>query len=130
MPSDTFSLILPADRDPDGYYMMLNGQIHVFPFKVVAGASTDISFLHTMDYAQDFTVRCWFSDHPNGPPLFKLDDVDIFAMGRQERTVTVWDSALALREDTRLLWDSSRLCYFNVQNVQNSSNGYRLDFSF
>lgn len=131
-----YNTIPPDLRDEDGYYQMNSGQIQVFPFAVTPGGSTDIIMLHNQDYAQDFSLRCWFSITADGSILFPALQAG-FPMPRSERVITIWDDSLAPPRrdddeeiaDQRLFHPASQPIYFNVQNLQNSTNSYRLTFS-
>jgi hypothetical protein len=119
-----------ASRDEDGYYQVGSSITLVFPFTVPRGGSIVLNFVHHMPGTQDFSIRCWFSARAYGEVLFPQGDhVDVFAMPRLGRTIEVWDSQLVPEGDPRPALPAGTRAFFNVSNLQNSSNGYRLEFS-
>jgi hypothetical protein len=92
--------------------------------------------LHNQEYAQDFSLRCWFSISPDGGIMFPGLQAG-FPMPRVERVITVFDASLApppVEEenapvDHRLFHPAGQPIFFNVQNLQNSLNSYRVEFS-
>lgn len=129
LPDGVFE-INEANRDEDGYYMLGSGVTHVFPFAVPQGGKIVLSFVHHMPGTQDLSVRCWFSNRPYGDQLFpQADDVDVFSMPRLGRSIEIYDAAELTEGDPRLGVPAGVRVFFNVSNMQNSTNGYRLEFA-
>ena len=128
LPDGVFEISEP-NRDEDGYYMLGAGITHVFPFVVPRDGRIALSFVHHVPGTQDLSIRCWFSARPFAEALFREDHVDVFAMPRLGRTIEIWDNLLVPEGDARLCLPAAQRVFFNVSNMQNSTNGYRLEFA-
>lgn len=61
------TLILTPNADD--LYTLVNNETACHPFEAVDDAATLVTFFHSMyRQRQDFSVRVWFSDEPNGEP--------------------------------------------------------------
>ena len=62
-----------ADRVASGMYQLDPGFIHIFPFEIVADGRWRVPFRHLNTnnaLHQNFTIRGWISEEPNGIELF------------------------------------------------------------
>ena len=119
-----------ADRDEDGYYVILPGHSHVFPFMIPPLSKIEIGMNHHYIGGQDLSLRCSITTAPLDSFAFPmLDHYDTFSMTRITRTLEIWDNALLPRDDARVGYSVNRPLYFNVVNLQNAQNAYKLTFS-
>lgn len=129
LPPGTF-IIEVEDRDPDSYYQIQAGQTFIFPFTVPLFSSIHIGALHTMESAQDWSMSCWVSEKPLDCLQFQFDDMwNEHKMGRILREYEIWDQLVLGEGDARKGLEAGKTYYFNVRNLQNRYNQFKLMFS-
>lgn len=124
MDSTLVSTYLPDARDSFGQYMIMPGNLHVFPFQVPMFGSITIGYAHILPNSQDFSIDGWISEEFIDSRLFPH-----FKFMRRKIDITVYCSYLKVDErDERWFVDSSKDNYMQVKNLQNSKNAYELTF--
>ena len=117
------SIILEADRDQDGLYVVHSGctQIHVFTVPILG--SVKFTLIHAVG-GQDHSIRCWLGYEPLNDTI-----ADVMGLVELDRTPLVFEifDEINAEEGTDAL-PSARPIYLNVLNRQNSPNNYRLVF--
>lgn len=125
MDSTLITTFAPEQRDSFGQYMILPGNLHVFPFTVPMFGSITIGHAHILPNSQDFSIDGWVSEQPLDGRRYGH-----FKLMRRRIEVTYHCSFLkADEEDTRYFLDSGKTYYANVKNLQNARNAYELTFS-
>jgi hypothetical protein len=67
----TYTLV--TDPAPDDLYTLANNEIACHPFEAADDEAALVTFFHSLSgQRQDFSVRVWFSDEPNGDPLYTV----------------------------------------------------------
>lgn len=120
------SIITEEQRDWDDSYVIHNGRTYCFEYQVGSDQFFEIEIIHTRLEAQDLSLRCWFSETPNGPPEFQGSDaMDVFSVTRQLRTILVGGP----ETDSFFKVPAGKINYFMVQNLQNSDNFFKAAFN-
>lgn len=155
-----YNAIIVTEPTPTGLYTLVNAQIASHPFEVVDDAAALVHFYHSLHgQRQDFSVRVWFSNVPNGPslhvlpPAFEaihpLDQSYRFALYGDEadvtRTQTEWD--VTFSDDARfdlgikrrpqrefadhitVVTGRTGTHWINFHNLVGSDNGYFLEIT-
>ena len=115
-------VIKEFERDNFDSYHIGPAHTFCFSFSLSEADPLDIKFNHVSNMAQDWSLRCWFSEKPFSLQLFRPDDdKDVFGMARQVRIIKVGSN---VQNKLQL----NKIYYFNVQNLQNSENSFYLQF--
>lgn len=119
------SIITEEQRDWDDSYIIGSGRTYCFEFTIEPGQSIDISIIHTRPQSQDLSLRCWFSEKPNGQQRFPfVDSMDVFHALRMNRTIRIGTPSTT----EPFTMEPNQKNYFMVQNVQNAENFFKLAF--
>ena len=120
------SIITEEQRDWDDTYRIDSGRSYCFEFTLDVLDVLDFSFIHTRPQSQDLSLRCWFSETPNGQQEFPFEDhMDVFHMQRHARTISIG----ATLTDAVYKMPALQKNYLMVQNMQNAENFFKLAFT-
>lgn len=126
---DWHKIILPDQRDPDGYYDLDTGFTHSYQFSVPPLGQSVVILEHHYRAAQDFSIIGWFSYRPIYPKMFESSYLDDdFPVSRAVREFSFKDKLLVNVKAVGL--DNRKKYWLNLKNRQNSPNQYRLIFTY
>jgi hypothetical protein len=130
-------LFIEGQRCPTTYYTICQEQVHVFAFEVYPYQCTKLTITHTapLEASQDYSLQAWFSNNPLDYELFAFQDNYVSPIGvlRRAMTIPIYDKnivhpSIYAPDRCKLALDPGTY-YFNVKNLQNRVNNYRLQFS-
>jgi hypothetical protein len=112
----------------DNYYLILQGNTHIFQFAIPSGGYVEFKFAHSTPHAQDYSLHGHFSQFPLGASINTTDiSIQYFAFPRIQRTIILKDKLFAIpRKDNQNYLYPSGIYYLNIQNLLAWQNGYYL----
>jgi hypothetical protein len=121
-------IFLEQDRDADGYYLMNSGFTHSHQLLIPDDVTQlGLQIIHYYQNSQDLSLQVWFSEYPCNVSFINLDKDGYLNLSRVgvEYTVSSKESQL----NTSFKVEKNKKYYFNIKNLTNAANGYRLIFS-
>lgn len=115
----------------DDIYGIEPGRVHCHAFSIPPLSSVELTIIHTAINSQDLSIRYWFSLEPLGDSMFyDLYNRGFYPAMRDEGQIwKISDEVLISNSYSHTFTGPvNKPIWLNVQNMQNSQNGYQLIF--
>ena len=125
LPAETEIIIREQNDD---IYGIGPGLIHCHPFQIPQLSGIQITLTHSAKNSQDHSLRYWFSLEPMGDSIYpSMYNRGFFHADRYSDTWILWDEN-CINPKINTYGPTCKNLWLNIQNLQNSTNGYHLIF--